>query len=35
VRMLQGQFVDGDNIVVDVAPDGGLTFAKAPATVPA
>src|SRR5438067_2357634 len=33
MRMLQGQFVDGDNIVVDVGPDGGLTFTKAPATV--
>jgi ATP-dependent Clp protease ATP-binding subunit ClpB len=33
VRMLQGQFVDGDSIVVDVAADGGLTFDKAPAPV--
>src|SRR5205085_8970243 len=28
MRMLQGQFVDGDNIVVDVGPDGGLTLTK-------
>jgi ATP-dependent Clp protease ATP-binding subunit ClpB len=35
MRMLQGQFVDGDNIVVDVAPDGSLSFNKAPAAVTA
>jgi ATP-dependent Clp protease ATP-binding subunit ClpB len=35
VRMLQGQFVDGDHIVVDAAPDGELTFSKAPAAVAA
>jgi ATP-dependent Clp protease ATP-binding subunit ClpB len=35
VRMLQGQFVDGDNIVVDVGPDNSLTFNEAPAPVPA
>jgi ATP-dependent Clp protease ATP-binding subunit ClpB len=33
VRMLQGQFADGDHIVVDAAPDGELTFSKAPAAV--
>src|SRR5207248_10093992 len=35
VRLLQGEFGDGDTIVVDVAPDGGLTFTKAatPVTV--
>jgi ATP-dependent Clp protease ATP-binding subunit ClpB len=35
MRLLQAQFVDGDHIVVDLAPDGSLTFAKAPAPVPA
>ncbi len=28
VRLLQGEFSDGDTIVVDVAADGGLTFKK-------
>jgi ATP-dependent Clp protease ATP-binding subunit ClpB len=35
VRLLQGQFVDGDHIVVDATPDGELTFSKAPAAVAA
>jgi ATP-dependent Clp protease ATP-binding subunit ClpB len=35
VRMLQGQFVDGDHIVVDQGAEGSLTFSKAPAPVPA
>jgi ATP-dependent Clp protease ATP-binding subunit ClpB len=29
VRLLQGQFSDGDSILVDAATDGELTFAKA------
>jgi ATP-dependent Clp protease ATP-binding subunit ClpB len=29
VRLLQGEFADGDTIVVDVGADGGLTFKKA------
>jgi ATP-dependent Clp protease ATP-binding subunit ClpB len=34
VRLLQGEFTDGDSIVVDVGPDGGLAFKKAaPVTV--
>ena len=35
VRLLQGEFGDGDSIVVDVAPEGGLSFTKAPASVAA
>jgi ATP-dependent Clp protease ATP-binding subunit ClpB len=29
VRLLQGEFADGDTILVDVAPDGALAFKKA------
>jgi ATP-dependent Clp protease ATP-binding subunit ClpB len=29
MRLLQGEFSDGDTIVVDVAPNGGVTFKKA------
>ena len=29
VRLLQGEFADGDKIVVDLSPDGTLTFTKA------
>ena len=29
VRLLQGDFGDGDTIVVDVGPEGGLTFTRA------
>jgi ATP-dependent Clp protease ATP-binding subunit ClpB len=29
VRLLQGEFSDGDSIIVDVAPNGGVTFEKA------
>jgi ATP-dependent Clp protease ATP-binding subunit ClpB len=35
VRMLQGQFTDGDTVVVDAGADGGLTFEKAEAPVAA
>ncbi len=35
VRLLQGEFVDGDRILVDVGADGGLEFEKAPAAVTA
>src|SRR5579864_1029441 len=35
VRMLQGQFVDGDTVIVDADADGHLTFSKAPAAVAA
>ena len=31
VRLLQGEFADGETIVVDVAPEGGLTFRQAAA----
>jgi ATP-dependent Clp protease ATP-binding subunit ClpB len=35
VRLLQGDFVDGDSVVVDAGPDGRLSFSKAAAPVTA
>ena len=35
VQLLQGQFVDGDTVVVDADADGHLRFSKTPATVAA
>ena len=33
VRMLQGEFCDGDTVRIDVGADGQLTFSKASAPV--
>jgi ATP-dependent Clp protease ATP-binding subunit ClpB len=35
VQLLQGEFLDGDTVVVDADADGHLTFSKAPAAVAA